>query len=83
MAHVPRETHGMCRQGVKPTERGRSVSTNAVERHDFAPLWPWHHCQKHERHCSREDPVKVRLVQGFCIGRLHSGRPFGSEYIEV
>ena len=31
MAHLNRETHYMCRQGVKPVERGRSVSPNAVE----------------------------------------------------
>ena len=69
MAHVPRETHDMCRQGVKPADRGRSVSPNAVERHDFFRLLPWYHCQKHKRHCSREDPAKVRFGRGCRIGR--------------
>ena len=63
MAHVTHETHDMCRQGVKPAKRGRSASTNDVERHEFARLWPWHHCQKNERHRSREDPVKIRFGQ--------------------
>ena len=83
MVHVPRETHDMCRQGVKPTKRGRSVLPNAVERHDFSRLWSWYHFQKHERHCIQEDPVKVRFGRGCHIVQLHIGRPFGSERIEV
>ena len=83
MAHVTRETHDMCRQGVKPAEIVRSVSPNDVDRHDFASLWTSHHFQKNERHCIQEDPVKIRFGRGCCICQLHSGRSLCSERVEV
>ena len=46
MAHVTRKTHDMCQQGVKPADRGRSVSPKSMERHKFSRLWTGNHCQK-------------------------------------
>ena len=83
MAPVTRDTHDMCRKGVKPAERGRSVLSNAVERHNFARLWHWHNFQKNERHRSGEDPVKIRFGRGCRICWLHSSRPFCLERVEV
>ena len=88
MPHVTRETHDMCRQGVKTAKRGRSISPNAVKQHNFACLWPWHNCQKNERHRSREDPVKYASVEDVafagCLVAIHSIRNVSrSETISV